>query len=64
MTTKEAITHYQNLCRHTYHERKWNWQNGAFKATKLEEAIRTAAKEKCNNDPEAQMLDEQEMGKT
>jgi hypothetical protein len=64
MTCKEAITAYQSVARNTFSARKFGWQNGAFKASKLENAIRAAAKEKCKNDPEAPMLDEQEMGKT
>ncbi|RPA79342.1 hypothetical protein BJ508DRAFT_142354 [Ascobolus immersus RN42] len=64
MTCKEAITAYSTVARTTFSERKFGWQNGAFKASKLENAIRLAAKEKCKNDPEAVMLDEQDMGKT
>ncbi|KIM42916.1 hypothetical protein M413DRAFT_444536 [Hebeloma cylindrosporum] len=39
MSTDEAIRTYQRLAGFVFSERKWQWQDGTFKASRLEEAV-------------------------
>ena len=39
MSTDDAIRVYQRLADFVFCERKWRWQDGTFKASRLEEAI-------------------------
>ena len=40
LTVEEAIDHYCRLAKKVFSERKWMGQDGAFKATNLENAIK------------------------
>jgi len=62
MSIDEAIDTYLDLTKHVFSERKWIFQDGSFKATRLEEAIVQVIKAKLNieNDEARQvrLLDE------
>ena len=63
MSIVEAIDTYLRLTKQVFSEKKWIFQDGSFKATRLEEAIVQVikAKLKIESDEEArqvQLLDE------
>lgn len=40
LSVDDAITHYSQFAKYVFSEKKWKGQDGTFKATKLEEAIK------------------------
>lgn len=59
MTIPEAIKQYSYLAERVFSEQKHSWQDGKFKATALEEAIKEVVRNYSpSGDPEEKMLDE------
>jgi len=52
LSIDEAITVYVTLANHVFSEQKWPFQNGKFKASRLEEAIVTIIQEALEVSPE------------
>jgi len=56
MSTTEALTEYNQLARYIFGDKKWAFQDGAFKATRLEKAIKEIV-ERYAGDDNSDMLD-------
>ena len=61
MGVPEAITAYGQLAKHVFSEKKWTFQDGTFKASRLEEAVKQLLEGKGKG-PDERMLDESEDG--
>jgi hypothetical protein len=58
MSTEDAINEYVDLAEYIFGERKWYFQDGMFKATRLKTAIqRIVQKYGEPHDPEEDILD-------
>ncbi|KAI5776949.1 acyl transferase/acyl hydrolase/lysophospholipase [Geopyxis carbonaria] len=59
MTIPEAIKQYSDLAERVFSQQKWLWQDGKFKATALQEAIKEVVRNYgVLEDPEETMLDD------
>jgi len=62
LSIDDAITHYITLANHVFSEQKWPFQNGKFKASRLEHAIVTIIQETLEISPDearsVRMLDD------
>ena len=59
MSVDEAIDAYAALARSVFSEKKWFFQQGTFKASRLEDAIVSIVRVRSNGDPRAvKMLNE------
>jgi hypothetical protein len=60
MSTADAIAAYNHMSGHVFSEKKFFMQDGSFKATKLEEAVKKIIKQYGDlNDEQEDMLDKQ-----
>ena len=57
MSTDDALQEYTQLARFVFEEKKWKFQDGLFKATKLEEAIKKIVKKYGGGSDTEDMLD-------
>ncbi|KAF8538287.1 acyl transferase/acyl hydrolase/lysophospholipase [Trichophaea hybrida] len=57
MSTDEALTEYNQLVGYVFGERKWAFQDGHFKATRLEEAIKKIVEKYSLDGDTEEMLD-------
>jgi hypothetical protein len=57
MSTKEALDEYNQLAGDVFGERKWAFQDGHFKATRLEEAIKKIIKKYAPDGDTGEMLE-------
>ncbi|KAF8544998.1 FabD lysophospholipase-like protein, partial [Trichophaea hybrida] len=57
MSTKEALDEYNKLAGYVFGERKWAFQDGYFKATRLEEAIKKIIQKYAPDGDTGEMLE-------
>ncbi|KAF8538284.1 FabD/lysophospholipase-like protein [Trichophaea hybrida] len=57
MSTEKALTEYNKLAGYVFGERKWAFQDGHFKATRLEEAIKEIVKKYALDGDMGEMLE-------
>jgi hypothetical protein len=57
LSVDDAIGHYSQFAKHVFSEKKWKGQDGTFKATKLEEAIKTIVTSSGKRQADELMMD-------